>query len=92
MGTLADLHVRPDLRTGSDRRPRGDPHGADDLHAFAGLSDAERPGYREITVNYRVQADAPPEKIDELCAYVQQTSPVLDIIRNPVPVTVRRIP
>lgn len=30
------------------------------------------------------------DKIDELCAYVQKTSPVLDILRNPVPVSVTR--
>ncbi len=62
-----------------------------DLHAFLGLSDETRPGYEGITVTYRVQADAPDEKLDELCAYVQRTSPVMDIIRNPVPVTVRRV-
>ncbi len=62
-----------------------------DLHGFLGLSDEVRPGYEGITVNYRVEADAPPEKVDELCAYVQRTSPVLDIIRNPVPVTVQRV-
>ena len=62
-----------------------------DLHAFLGLSEEARPGYEGITLNYRIKADAPPEKVDELCAYVQRTSPVLDVIRNPVPVTVRRI-
>ncbi len=62
-----------------------------DLHAFLGLSDEVRPGYEGITVNYRVEADAPPEKVEELCAYVQRTSPVLDILRNPVPVRVQRI-
>lgn len=62
-----------------------------DLHAFLGLSDETRPGYEGITVTYRVQADAPDEKVDELCAYVQRTSPVMDIVRNPVPVKVRRV-
>lgn len=62
-----------------------------DLHGFLGLSDNVRPGYEGITVNYRVDADAPPEKLDELCAYAQRTSPVMDIIRNPVPVKVKRI-
>ena len=62
-----------------------------DLRGFLGLSNEVRPGYRGLTVNYRVKADAPPEKVDELCAYVQRTSPVLDILRNPVPVTVQRI-
>ena len=32
--------------------------------------------------------DAPREKVEELCNYVQETSPVLDILRNPVPVRV----
>lgn len=59
-----------------------------DLHGFLGLSDEVRPGYQGIRVRYRVKADAPREKIEELCAHVQRTSPVLDIVRNPVPVTV----
>jgi uncharacterized OsmC-like protein len=59
-----------------------------DLHAFLGLSDQVRPGYENIRLSYRVKSDAPREKIVALCDYVQKTSPVLDIIRNPVPVTV----
>lgn len=59
-----------------------------DLHGFLGLSDQVRPGFERVRVSYRVQADASREKVEELCAYVQRTSPVLDLIRNPVPVTV----
>lgn len=59
-----------------------------DLHAFLGLSQEKRPGYENIKVTYRVKSDAPRDKVVELCNYVQETSPVLDIIRNPVPVTV----
>jgi len=59
-----------------------------DLHAFLGLSETIRPGYENIKVKYRVKADASKEKLVELCSYVQKTSPVLDIIRNPVSVTV----
>jgi uncharacterized OsmC-like protein len=59
-----------------------------DLHGFLGLSDKVRPGYEGIRLSYRVKSNAPREKIEELCDYVQKTSPVLDIIRNPVPVTV----
>lgn len=59
-----------------------------DLHNFLGLSDKTRPGYREIRVNYRVKSDAPRKQLEELCEYVQQTSPVLDMLRNPVPVQV----
>lgn len=59
-----------------------------DLHAFLGLSDKVRPGYENIRLVYRVKSNAPREKIEALCDYVQKTSPVLDIVRNPVPVTV----
>lgn len=59
-----------------------------DLHGFLGLSDQVRPGFERIRFAVAVKADAPREKLEELCAYVQRTSPVLDIIRNPVPVTV----
>jgi len=59
-----------------------------DLHRFLGLSDTSRAGYEGIRVRYHVDADAPREQLEELCEYVQQTSPVLDIVRNPVPVSV----
>jgi uncharacterized OsmC-like protein len=59
-----------------------------DLRAFLGLSDTVRAGYNRLRVTYRVKADAPREKLEALCDYVQKTSPVLDIIRNPVPVTI----
>lgn len=59
-----------------------------DLHAFLGLSGKPRPGYEHINVTYRVDSNAPREKILELCDYVQKTSPVLDNLRNPTRVTV----
>jgi uncharacterized OsmC-like protein len=59
-----------------------------DLRAFLGLSDTVRPGYSGIRLTYRVKADAPREKLEALCDYVQRTSPVLDMLRNPVPVTI----
>jgi uncharacterized OsmC-like protein len=61
-----------------------------DLRAFLGIAKPEqvRPGYEGIKVRYHVQADAPREKLVELCDYVQKTSPVLDVLRNPVPVFV----
>ena len=62
-----------------------------DLHGFLGLSKYVRPGYQNISLTYRVESDAPREKIVELCEYVQRTSPVLDILRNPVPVSVELV-
>jgi len=59
-----------------------------DLRAFLGLSDQVRPGYEQMRVVYKVKSDAPREKLEALCEYVQKTSPVLDIIRNPVPVSI----
>jgi len=59
-----------------------------DLHGFLGLSDQIRPGYQNILLSYRVKSDAPRQKLEDLCEYVQKTSPVLDIVRNPVPVSI----
>jgi uncharacterized OsmC-like protein len=59
-----------------------------DLRTFLGLSDQVRAGYENIRLTYHVRSDASREKVLELCDYVQRTSPVLDIIRNPVPVTI----
>jgi uncharacterized OsmC-like protein len=59
-----------------------------DLHNFLGLSEQTRPGYQEIRVVYRVKSDAPREQLEALCDYVQRTSPVLDMLRNPVPVQI----
>ena len=67
-----------------------DVEGEVDLHGFLGLSDSVRPGYQNIQVTYRVDCDAGREKVEELCDYVQRTSPVMDILRNPVDVTVHR--
>jgi uncharacterized OsmC-like protein len=59
-----------------------------DLHGFLGLSEKVRPGYKGIRLTYRVDCDAPPEKVAELWSHIQKTSPVLDILRNPVPVDI----
>jgi uncharacterized OsmC-like protein len=60
-----------------------------DLHAFLGLSEEVRPGYRKINVKVNLDADAPANKLEELLAYVRKTSPVLDIVSKPVPVSVK---
>lgn len=62
-----------------------------DLHAFLGLSEKSRPGYDTIRVTCRADADAPRKKLEELFNYVQKTSPVLDILRNPVKVDLKMI-
>lgn len=68
-----------------------DLEGKMDLHAFLGLSEKSRPGYESINVKYKVEAEASKEELKELCDYVQKTSPVLDMLRNPVKVDVQMI-
>jgi uncharacterized OsmC-like protein len=60
-----------------------------DLHGFLGLSDEARPGFSQLTCIAAVKSTADPQALDELCEYVQRTSPVLDILRRPTPVTTR---
>jgi uncharacterized OsmC-like protein len=60
-----------------------------DLRNFVGIEDGPRPGFTAIRVHGRAKAsNATREQLDELCRYVQRTSPVGDIISHPVPVEV----
>lgn len=63
--------------------------GALDLHGFLGLSDHVRAGFSEIICDVMLKSSANRDELAELAAYVQRTSPVLDILRNSVPVTTR---
>jgi uncharacterized OsmC-like protein len=70
---------------------RFDVEGDLDLRAFLGLSETVRPGFERITFTATVKANAKRADLESLCEYVQRTSPVLDIIRNPVPVSIRLV-
>jgi uncharacterized OsmC-like protein len=60
-----------------------------DLRNFVGIEEGPRPGFTAIRVRGRARArNASREQLDELCRYVQRTSPVGDIIANAVPVEV----
>jgi hypothetical protein len=60
-----------------------------DLRNFVGSEDGPRPGFTAIRVHGRAKArNASQEQLDELCRYVQKSSPVGDIITNPEPVEV----
>lgn len=57
-----------------------------DVRAFLG-QDGDRPGFTEIRVTGTVSSpNATEEQLTNLCKYVQDTSPVRDVIANPVPV------
>jgi uncharacterized OsmC-like protein len=58
-----------------------------DLHRFLGLG-GPRAGFSAIRAKSWVRSsNASKAQLDELCQYVQDTSPVRDILANPVPVT-----
>lgn len=66
---------------------RYDVEGDLDLRSFVGIAEGPRPGFTAIRVRGEVKArNARPDELEELCRYVQDTSPVLDIIANRVPV------
>ena len=58
-----------------------------DVRSFLGLEGGTRPGFTEIRAKARVKAPgASEQELKELCTYVQDTSPVKDMLANPVPV------
>ena len=57
-----------------------------DLRSFLG-EDGPRPGFTQIRAKGTVSSpNAAPEQLTELCEYVQQTSPVRDLLANATPV------
>lgn len=59
-----------------------------DVQGALGLSDEYRNGFEQIRVSFRVEGDAPEEKLREVVARAQQRSAVFDMVTNGVPVTV----
>ena len=58
-----------------------------DVRRFLGLEDGERPGLTAIRARARVRAPGASEaELRELCSYVQETSPVRDVLAHGVPV------
>ena len=58
-----------------------------DVQNFLGMTNETRPGFSAIRARAWVRSpNASRAQLDELCRYVQDTSPVRDIIANPVPV------
>lgn len=55
------------------------------LEGFLGLNEKVRPGYQSIQLNYLIKSKTPKEEIQSLIDHVEKTSPVLDIVGNPVP-------
>ena len=60
-----------------------------DLRGALGLSDEVRNGFQHIRVSFRVDGDAPEEKLRELVERAQQRSAVFDMVTRGVPVSVK---
>ena len=56
-----------------------------DIRPFLGIFEGQRPGFTEIRAKAKVKSsNASREQLEELCRYVQDTSPVRDTLANPV--------
>ena len=59
-----------------------------DLHGFLGLSSEVRPGFQDIRVTVDIQTQASREDVEELLRYAQKVSPIVDTLRNRIPVEI----
>jgi uncharacterized OsmC-like protein len=60
-----------------------------DLQGFLGIKDDVPRGYKEIRMYVNIDADAPPEKLEEIIQLGPSYSPVFDTITRAVPVSVQ---
>jgi uncharacterized OsmC-like protein len=58
-----------------------------DVQGALGLSDGYRNGFERIRVSFRVEGNAPEEKLREIVERAQRRSAVFDMVTNGVPVT-----
>ena len=56
------------------------------LEGFMNIGD-RRPGLGNLNIKTIIKSDAPQEKLDELHDYVNEHSPIMDTICNPVSIT-----
>ena len=59
-----------------------------DAQGILGLSDEVRNGYQRIRVHFRIQGDAPPEKLRQIVEQSRARSAVFDVVTNGTPVEV----
>jgi uncharacterized OsmC-like protein len=59
-----------------------------DVRGALGLDDGYRNGFQHIRVSFRVEGDAPEEKLREVVERARRRSAVYDIVSNGVPVAV----
>ncbi|MEV4513418.1 OsmC family protein [Dactylosporangium sp. NPDC049525] len=60
-----------------------------DLNGILGLDPGVRNGYQNITVRFTIEGDAPADTLRQIVEQSKARSAVLDVLANPVPVTVK---
>jgi len=90
-GTLVGI-TEVDIRTGAhtfrvDEPPALRVEGDLDIRGFFGFDDTVRPGFTAVRVEVIVTGPESAERYAELAAAVDEHCPVLDLFKNPVPVT-----
>ncbi|AEA25071.1 OsmC family protein [Pseudonocardia dioxanivorans] len=68
-----------------------DVEGAIDLRRFYGIDDSGRAGFGDVRLVVTLSGPAGEERYRELAAAVDEHCPVLDLFRNPTPVTVEHV-
>jgi uncharacterized OsmC-like protein len=59
-----------------------------DLRGFLGIDDSIPRGYKNIRMKFKIKADAPQEKLEEICRLGPTYSPVFDTVTRAVKVDV----
>lgn len=59
-----------------------------DLHGFLGIDDNVHNGFQNIRMTFKIKADAPDEKLEEICRLGPTYSPVFDTLTRAVNVEV----
>jgi uncharacterized OsmC-like protein len=59
-----------------------------DIQGILGLSDQVRNGYEKIRVSFRIEGDAPEEKLREIVMQSRARSAVYDVLTNGVPIEI----
>lgn len=59
-----------------------------DMRGLFAVDDAVRPGLQKVRLTITLESNASPAELEELKCHVNAHCPVLDILRNPVPVEV----
>jgi len=62
-----------------------------DLYGLLGLDPNVSPGYQEIRIRMKIEADCSDEELEDLLATAKAHSPVCNTVCRPVPVTIERV-